>query len=227
MAKPRKELTDLRPRVYSFPERPGKDGRAWSPPSDVQLRELALRHGFPLDFDLAHHLEDSWFWWRADMQAGKPPTAAARKEFLKELARRAESLADAVNKAGIVERRLIFDVIPPARLELDKIALDSHNLAQAAKVAVRRVRPSKKGARGDPDTIELLCRLWRIYRSAFGASARRVTRSGNQYSGRFFRFAEEVLRQFGVRRKSNMSLGKLIEKAQAAVGRREATKIIP
>lgn len=222
----RKELPDLRPRVYSFPEAPDAKGRTWSPPSEEEIRELATRHGFPPLFDLVGELENRWFWWRSGVQVGPPPAASVHRKFLQELALRANSLAEAVGKAGILERRLIFDAVLPQHLDLSVLERNSRRLAAAASVAARNVPPSVPGARGDPDTIELLCKLWRVYRSAFGSNARRLTRTGDRYSGRFFNFANDTLRLFGVR-KSNQSLGKAIQKAQAAVAAREAQKRIP
>jgi len=225
-ARKRKELPDLRPRVYSFPEGPDSTGRIPSPPSEDEVRRLANRHGFPAQFDLVRELEDRWFWWRTDVQIGRSPAASVHRDFLRELALRARLLNEAVSKIGILERRLIHNAVLPPHLDLDLLERHSRHLAAAAQVAAKGVPPSARGARGDPYTIELLCKLWRLYQSAFGPNARRLTRTGDQFSGRFFDFANDTLRLFGIR-KSNQSLGKAIQKAQAAVAARDAKQRMP
>lgn len=216
MPRKRKELPDLRPRGYTFPEGPDEDGRSHSPPTDEAIHALAERYHFPPDFDLAGRLRHQWEWWRADMQIGPDPTAQERRAFLHELAERAERLNDALSKAGTVERGLILDLYPPGTLKLDELRAGAHHLATAARVAERRVTPSRRGARGRVETVELLCKLWRTYRAAFGTDAPKLSRVGTVYGGAFFDFAGDTLRLFGVRM-SNASLGKAIQKAQTAV----------
>ena len=91
---------------------------------------------------------------------------------------------------------------------------------------MQKVRASKSGARGRVETVALLCRLWRIYRDAFGPDAARVTRMGTLYSGKFFDFANDTLRLFGVRM-SNGALGKAIQTAQRAVIASDAKAAMP
>jgi len=227
MASKRKELPDLRQRGYTSPEGPDENGRVPVPPTKEKMTALGKRHRIPPSFDLADQLEWRWFWWRASDQIGPAPRGAERRDFLFELARRAEQLEEAISKAGGVERGLIFDTFPPSRLDIDRLARDAHNLAIAAKVASRHVTPSRAGARGNVSVIELLCKLWRIYREALGPNAPRISREGTRYGGPFFDFAQDVLELFAARRMSNASLGKAIQKAQAAVTARDAEAGMP
>lgn len=221
-----KPLPDMRPRVYSFPEKPDEKGRVLSPPTAAELDALARKHGFPAVFDLAGRLEDRWYWWRADVQSGTAPTATERRNFLIELAHRADLFAEAVHRLGIPDRGLIFDcTLRP--LDLDALERESRNLAAAAKVASRHVRASKRGAKGSRDSISLLCALVRIYRDTFSKDAPRISRVGTHYGGKLFDFAEDVCRLFGVRHAGNNSLGKMLQKALKAVDARDAKSAMP
>lgn len=221
-----KPLRDMRPRVSSFPEKPDDKGRIFSEPAATDLDALARRHGFPPDFDLAERLDLSWFWWRNEIQSGSAPTATERRSFLLELAQRADLFREAVHKLGIPDRGLIFDcMLQP--VDLAALERESRSLAAAAKVAARHVSSSKRGAKGNPDTINLLCKLVRIYREAFGPDAPRISRFGTQYGGKLFDFAEDVCRLFGVRDGGNNSLGKMLQKALNAVDARDAKSAMP
>lgn len=224
--KARKVLPDLREVGYTFPEAADSQGRRPSPPAAENIRELAMKHNFAEHFDLVSELNECWFWWRAGAHFGPAVPGSVRRDFLIELARRAEDLAEAVTKAGSYERRLILDIETPDRLDLEAVEKYAQRLSAAAAVAARNVPRSAPGARGDPDTIDLLCKLWRVYLKAFGPNARRLTRSGDKYSGRFFYFADDVLRLFNIC-KSNMALGKAIEKAQTAVDARSSVPTMP
>ena len=226
MAKKRKVLPDLRPRIYSYPDQPDDTSRRDSPPSPEKIQKIAARHGFPVGFDLVEKLEDRWVFYHADVYSGAPPSGAVRRKFLRELADRAALLEDAITKAGNVERKLILDSIPSGRLDFDGLERGARELALAARVAEGNVPRSRRGARGNPETIELLCKLWRVYRAAFGDNAARLSRTGTRYGGRFFDFANDVLHLFGIR-KSNDGLGKAIQKAQAAVAARDSDLGMP
>ena len=195
------------------------------PPSEDAIRLIAATHGIPESADLPRRLEEEWYWWRQSKQLGSPTPGAVRRQFLREVARRALALEESINKAGADERRALLDTFPPTRFNLDALATGAHDLWLAASIASRHVPKTKAGHPGDPATHSLLCKIWLIYREAHGAGAPKISRS-DEYGGAFFRFAEDVLRVFG-ERKSNNALGKAIEKALAAVKRREGRVLSP
>ena len=223
MVNKRKALPDLSPRVVS-PDEPDARGRTHSPPTPQQILTLAKHHGFPPDFDLQERLDDRWSWWRFDVESGPPPTGSVRREFLRELSQRAELLAEAIGKIGVADRAVMLKA--DLRLDLEALTRMLHHVSSASRAAMQKVPPSRPGARGRADTIELLCKLWRLYREAFGPGAARVTRVGTVYGGKFFDFADDTLRLFGVRM-SNAALGKVIQKAQRAVDARDAEARMP
>jgi hypothetical protein len=220
----KKGLPDLRPRSYTFPEKPDEKGHTHTPPAPQAIHHLAKKHGFPRDLDLATELTERWFWWRAYIEIGPGPQGSERRRFLQQMASRAGALEEGLDKIGSADRTLILETSP--QLALDSLRRSVHELGVAAQFAARRVPKSRAGRRGDPDTIELLCKLWRLYHKAFGANAPRITRSGEKYSGRFFEFANDVLRLFDIR-KTNNALGKAIEKAQSVVDSSDPAEAIP
>lgn len=210
-----RELPDLRPKVHRFPEPPNNNGQQPTPPTRAKIESIAIRHGFPPSCDLVSEIERRWEWWRGDVQKGADPPATVHKKFLVEMAKRAKALEDAIERAGIVERRAIFDSVARHNLDLQLLERQLKWLRRGATAGARTVPPSRSGARGDPTLLNLLCQLFRIYTTAFGANAQRITKT-DKYSGPFFDFTFDVLREFGVQ-KSNQALGKAIEKAIAAV----------
>lgn len=224
-----KELPDLhRPAgaVIVHPEALDEYGHRPEPPSTEQLAQLARKHGFQVPFDVASDLEQLWYWWRGRLQVRPEPLGTERGYLLQELARRAGELADALRHAGDNEKKLIKEAFPSWRLDCDAILRNAWRLEVSSKAAAKQVTASRPGQQGDPVTIDLLGRLWRVFRKAFGANAPRISRS-DKYAGAFFEFADDVLHAFGVG-KSNNALGKAIEKALRAVDRQDAeAKVSP
>jgi hypothetical protein len=140
-----------------------------------------------------------------------------RKKFLRETARRAKQLEQAIEYVGSIERNAILEIVGSHNLDLNAVKRSVHFLWLGATAGARNIPPSQRGRHGDGPFIELLCKLFRVYLKAFGENAPRLSKT-HRYSGRFFSFAEDVLKTFGVR-KSNHAIGKAIEKAIAAVDR--------
>jgi hypothetical protein len=217
-----RELPNMRGRGYTFPEGPG--GR--SPPTDDEIAGLAQRHGFPVTFDLAGRLTHCWEWWRGSMQMGPEPPAKAHKEFLAELADRAQALEDALERAGAIERRAIQATIAAHELDLEKLRRSVRRLRLGAMIGTKTIARSPPGAHGDAPLAQLIFQLLRLYVGAFGPEAPRITKgaaasNGQIYSGRFFDLVDDVLRlpSFDVQ-KSNLALGKAIERVIRLVKRR-------
>lgn len=213
-----KRLPDLRPRGYTFPEEADEAGRAPAPPTPEEINRLAAKHLFPKEIDLAAELTERWYWWRSYVHIGPAPLGSVRKMFLQKMALRADGLVEAISKLGPAERNLILAISP--QLDLDSLERTVHELERTSQIAARRILLSPAGRRGDQDTLNLLCKLWRLYQNAFGGNAPRITRSGDAYSGKFFDFADDVLRLIGIH-KNNNGLGKAIEKAQKRVAKRK------
>lgn len=216
----RKPLPDLRPRGHTFPEPPDERGRRIEPPSEDNIHGLAVKHGFPPEFDLVGHLNWRWEWWRGSLQHGPEPIGADRKRLLREIGQRANALADAIERTGGPERKLLLEAFLAYELDLGDIERKCRQLARSASIAQRQVEPSKRGQKGDPAFDDLLYGLWRTYQKAFGADAPRLSRS-DRYDGPFFKFSNDVLRLFGIE-KSNNGLGKAIEKILRAADRVDA-----
>jgi hypothetical protein len=212
--------------VIIFPEALDEYGHRPEPPSLEQLDQLARKHGFRVPFDAAGDLELLWYWWRGRLQVRPEPSGTERGQVLQAVARRAGGLADALRHAGANEQELINGAFPSWQLDCETLLRIALRLEVASKTAAEMVAASKPGQQGDPVTIALLSRLWRIFRKAFGAAAPRISRS-DKYGGAFFEFADDVMRVFGVG-KSNNALGKAIEKALRAVDRQDAeAKVSP
>lgn len=236
----RSTLPDLRPRRYSYLGKAGDAGRFVFP--DSKIAQLAEKHGFPAQFNLPKHLEDPLLGWRADLTFGPPMPGAERKRLLRELAKRAKSFAEAARCAGDYERKLILEALAPAFQRATAAVRDNvrsqetpipinipsdrqwlavevafDRLEAAAIAAQSKVRQSRAGARGRQDEINLICGLWRAYRTAFGAAARRISWDGSRYSGKFLDFADDVLRQCCAINLPNQALGRAIMKAHKAV----------
>ena len=224
-----KELPDLhRPEgvVIIRPEALDEYGHRPEPPSTDQLEQLARKHGFQVPFDVTGELEQLWYWWRGRLQVRPEPSGTERGYLLQEVARRAGELADALRHAGDNEKKLITESFPVWQVDCEIMLRNAMRLEASSNAAAKQVTASKPGQKGDPATIDLLGRLWRIFRKAFGADAPRISRSDN-YGGAFFEFADDVLHDFGVA-KSNTALGKAIEKALRAVDRQDAeAKVSP
>ena len=102
----RGSLPDLWARGYRFPEAPRADGTRIEQPSAAIIAALTEKYGFPADFDLPKELDRVWEWWRIDVQLGADPSASVRRKFLRETARRAAALEQAIEFAGGAVRRL-------------------------------------------------------------------------------------------------------------------------
>jgi len=143
------------------------------------------------------------------------------KTFLKAMARRAEALEEAIDKAGSVERSAILDVVSSQNLELLDLKLLRRNLqvlrlgANAGAVNLKRTRP---GPRGDEESLTLLVTLFDLNVRAFGPNAPRITKA-SKYEGRFFDFAKEVFQMFEID-KTDDALGRAIENAIKIEGRK-------
>ena len=207
----RTQLPDCRPKGHTFPEAPDQHGRRFEPPPAERIRQLASQHAFPDHFDLVGELQWRWEWWRGSVQEGREPLGSDRRRLLRAIAHLADDLAEAINRTGSTERKLILDAFLHYHLDLAALERDARRLARSSTVAAKLVTSSKRGQRGDPATDELLYCLWRTYIRAFGPDAPRLSRT-DKYDGQFFRFADGVLKLFGIR-KSNNALGKAIEKA--------------
>lgn len=233
-------LPNMRWGSHRFPE--GPNGR--SRPTSNDIEALARTHDFPESFDLVRRLTFCWEWWRGNVQHGPRRPASEHRKFLNEIARRASALEEALTKAGsevikaiaiadehqraigrdglgrLVAPTGIFDPQKP-KLDLNALRKSVHELSRLATVAARSLPASSAGPRGSPDLINLLADLARIYRSAFGNDAPRITKA-DKYSGKFFDFVVDVLGlpAFGVT-KSNSALGQAINKARALVDRRD------
>ena len=229
----RRELPDHSPPRHSFPEPPDGSGALREPPTAEQAQRLSKKHGFPADFDLDKRLKWAWEWWRGSVQSGPPPRTSERRRLMLELAKCAEGLADAIGKLGTVERRAILETFPAERLDLTALAQNARWVALAAKYGARKLPASKGGKRGEPAKVELLSILWRIYtdEGAFGPNAPRISYNRGEFTGPFFKYAEEVLELFGERNRrasdrGNVALGKAIQKVQAATRARAASRPI-
>jgi hypothetical protein len=214
------QLPTFPPNHYSYPNSHGPDGKRDEPPHQEGLRLLAQRHGFPPDFDLAEEIEDRWFWWRFDTVTGRMPPATVQRQFLREVSKRAAAIEEAIDKLPDDLRDDILESVGgPAHLNLHQLKWSAHFLRMGCIAAVKKIPPSRRGARGNPELIRLLLKLFRLYRRAFGTNAARITKA-DRYGGRFFEFANDVLVAFGIH-KSNQALGKAIEKAIADARRRD------
>ncbi len=150
------------------------------------------------------------------------PTANERREFLRELAQRADQLREAVAKLGSPELSAIYDRVPSERLALSEWGDPLMLLSLAARDAARDVVATKTGRRGDPARRELMCRICWIYREAFGDQGSRLVHDpeAGKFVGKLFDFANDVAGLFGVQFLSNAALGRAIQNAQAIVDRR-------
>jgi hypothetical protein len=103
------QLPKFPPNNYSWPEGPDSNGKRNKPPDKDSVCELARKHGFQPDFDLAEAVFDRWFWWRFDIETGRLPSARVQKEFLTEVARRARAVEEAIDQLPDVLRTQIFE----------------------------------------------------------------------------------------------------------------------
>ena len=139
------------------------------------------------------------------------PPMAIHRRFLKEMARRAADLEEALTKAGSVQRSAILDAVGSGNVDFDVLKRSIRMLRLGALAGAESLEPTRAGPRGDDDTLKLLCKLFELNVEAFGENAPRITKAGG-YQGQFFDFAAEVLQMFGIR-KSNAALGRAIENA--------------
>ena len=217
--KSRRNLPDLRPKVYSVPEPKDQHGIDSNLPSKEHIEALGKRHGYPTGFDLVNELQDAWIFWRGDVETGSEPTATEHRRFLQEIARHAKALEEALTKAGSVERSAILNVWGNRNLDFEALRQSVYQLWIGATVGVRSLKATRAGPRGDKATMRLICLLYKINVSAFGESAPRIARA-EKYQGRFFDFTSDVFLLFGID-KSNFALGRSIEKAIKIVNKRE------
>lgn len=218
----RRELRDLRSPGYTFPEAPDRHGKRWTQPPDQKLRELASNHGFKDPTAAQKRLNFIYEWWRGGLQIAKnpEPTGKERQQFLAELIDRARLLQDALNKLDGTANKVIYEAAGflhnGKSLDLRALAKQVKLLQWAASAARSDIPHSKAGRHANVPLLEMLAKLWRMYVEEFGPSAKRLTRVGDLYSGKFFRFAWDATRIVGLNN-SNNALGKAIEIAQAKV----------
>ena len=205
------ELPDLRPRTIKFPEPPDADGKTPEPPTTEQIKVLARKHNYPEGFELVKPIQESWYWWRGDLQTGQDEPAAIHRRFLTTMASRVEALEECLTKAGSTERNAIFDSVGSDNVDFNSLQRSLRMLRLGAKSGAANLERTRAGPHSDEKIPRLLCKLFELNVRAFGHDAPRITKS-NQYSGRFFDFADEVLQLFGISM-TNDALGKQIEKA--------------
>ena len=205
------ELPEFPPDSYTYPES-SQNGHGKTAPDIATLRAIAEKHGFPPEIDLAEKLDERWFWWRFDVVTGRHPSASVQRKFLREVTRRVASLGQALDRVPEFLRRSILECAGGSeRLDVSSLRQALHVLRSASFAATERVQPSHPGAWGNPELIDLLMKLHRIWQEAFGANAARIGKA-DRYRGKFFDFANDVLKVFGIQ-KSNQALGKAIELA--------------
>ncbi len=207
----KRNLPDFRPGVHRFPEPPGANGKVPEPPSAEQIEALGRKHKYPDGFDLVKPIQSAWEWWRGRMQIAPEYPTTAHKDFLKEMARRAESLGEAIDKAGSVERSAIFDVVGSQNLDLKVLRRNLQMLRLGANAGAANLKRTRPGPRGNEETLALLVTLFDLNIKAFGQKAPRITKADG-YEGPFFSFAADVFQMFGIH-KSNAALGRAIENA--------------
>lgn len=220
----------VRDAVRSLLAEPDKNVDTWRQQPVIRnyISELAEDHSFPLGFDLLTKLDECWLWWCVSLQAGRFPSGRERRDLLDSLAKCADRLVKDISEFTRVYQFNVCEPMPGMDLmELETLERRLEKLSKASRAVIENVQLSQPGRRGQVDRINLLCRLWRIYRDAFGHQARRVTRVGTMYSGRFFDFANATLPLFGIGQLSDGSLGKMIQKAQEAVRDRDARTAMP
>lgn len=144
---------------------------------------------------------------------------AIHRDFLKKMARRAKALQESLIRVGGVgvERSAILDAIGTDNFDLDDLNRRVGVLFVGATIGAKQLKRTRSGRRGDQETLRLLCKLFELNVEVFGESAPRITKA-DDYQGRFFDFADDVLQLFGIQ-KSNAALGKAIEKAIKIVDR--------
>ena len=168
-------------------------------------------------------IQESWYWWRGDLQTGQDEPAAIHRRFLTTMASRVEALEECLTKAGSTERNAIFDSVGSDNVDFNSLQRSLRMLRLGAKSGAKNLQPTRTGRRREENTLRLLCKLFELNVEAFGQDAPRISNNLNKYSGKFFDFAYDVLELFGIRiGKSNAALGKQIEKAIKIVDKKSS-----
>jgi hypothetical protein len=183
--------------------------------------------GFKPEFDLLAELRGIQIDLRG-WRTYQPVTAKAKRAFVKSIAFHSGGLSRLLKGASDDELAYLVGDAAARPYEkahgtkwssvsdrLRQVAKDFRWLEEHAEAARKREMPLGRREGHRLDSLFLVLR--RLYVKAFGIRARRVTATGDIFSGKFLEFCVLVLPLFGERKLSNPTLGAIAIKAIAAV----------